>query len=62
MKAKLQEEGITVSRRRIGRLMKKNGLVSVYTVAKYKVASCNDCRSRTNLIASLRKKHQWKPL
>ncbi|EST52252.1 transposase [Brevibacillus panacihumi W25] len=44
IKAKLQEEGMTVSRRRIGRLMKKNGLVSVYTVAQYKpyVSSCNE--------------------
>ncbi|WP_269320182.1 IS3 family transposase [Brevibacillus thermoruber] len=44
IKAKLQEEGMTVSRRRIGRLMKKNGLVSVYTVAQYKphMSSCNE--------------------
>ncbi|QAV15153.1 hypothetical protein BA6348_21730 [Brevibacillus agri] len=44
IKATLQKEGRTVSRRRIGRLMKKNGLVSVYTVAQYKPhkSSCND--------------------
>lgn len=44
IKATLQEQGMIVSRRRIGRLMKKNGLVSVYTVAQYKphVSSCND--------------------
>ncbi|MGV3139851.1 IS3 family transposase [Brevibacillus agri] len=44
IKATLQKEGRTVSKRRIGRLMKKNGLVSVYTVAQYKPhkSSCND--------------------
>ncbi|USG68150.1 IS3 family transposase [Brevibacillus ruminantium] len=44
IKAKLHKDGLTVSRRRIGRLMKKNALVSVYTVAQYKpnVSSCNE--------------------
>lgn len=32
----LCDEGVTASRRRIGRIMKINGLVSAYTVAKYK--------------------------
>lgn len=36
IKARLCKQGLMVSRRRIGRLMKKNGLVSVYTVAQYK--------------------------
>ena len=32
----LSNEGIIASRRRIGRIMRENGLVSAYTVAKYK--------------------------
>lgn len=32
----LRNEGIIASRRRIGRIMRENGLVSAYTVAKYK--------------------------
>lgn len=32
----LRAEGIIISRRRIGRIMKENGLVSAYTVSKYK--------------------------
>lgn len=36
LKAKLQDRGLTVSRRRIGRIMKEQGLVSTYTVAQYK--------------------------
>lgn len=36
IKVKLQERGIVVSRRRIGRIMKEQGLVSTYTVAQYK--------------------------
>ncbi|MET3207520.1 UNVERIFIED_CONTAM: transposase InsO family protein [Paenibacillus sp. PvR008] len=37
---------MTVSRRRIGRIMKENGRVSSYTVAQYKPhpAPCNDAR------------------
>ncbi|WP_409362259.1 IS3 family transposase, partial [Brevibacillus parabrevis] len=44
IKATLQKEGWIVSRRRIGRLMKKNGLVSAYTVSQYKPhkSPCND--------------------
>jgi putative transposase len=36
IKVKLHERGFVVSRRRIGRIMKKQGLVSTYTVAQYK--------------------------
>lgn len=44
IKVKLQEQGIVVSRRRIGRIMKEQGLVSTYTVAQYKPhkAACNE--------------------
>jgi len=37
IKKELSNEGKTVSRRRIKRIMLENGLVSTYTVAKYKV-------------------------
>ncbi len=37
IKIELDKEGITASRRLIGRTMKQNGLVSTYTVAQYKV-------------------------
>ena len=37
IKQELKKLDMIVSRRRIGRLMKKNGLLSVYTVAQYKV-------------------------
>ena len=36
IKVKLEERGIVVSRCRIGRIMKEQGLVSTYTVAQYK--------------------------
>ncbi|PZD93138.1 IS3 family transposase [Paenibacillus sambharensis] len=36
LKVKLQERGIVASRRRIGRIMNEQGLVSTYTVAQYK--------------------------
>lgn len=44
MKVKLQERGFVVSRRRIGRIMKEQGLVSTYTVAQYKPhkTACNE--------------------
>ncbi|MNO65459.1 hypothetical protein D3C76_562170 [compost metagenome] len=43
IKVKLHERGFVVSRRRIGRIMKEQGLVSTYTVAQYKPhkAACN---------------------
>lgn len=37
IKYELKDCGIIASRRRIGRIMKENGLVSNYTVAQYKV-------------------------
>lgn len=44
IKVKLQEQGLVVSRRRIGRIMKEQGLVSTYTVAQYKACKtgCNE--------------------
>lgn len=37
IKKELEGKGITASRRRIGHIMKENGLISNYTVAQYKV-------------------------
>lgn len=44
IKRELAKEGLTVSRRRIGRIMKQEGLVSNYTVAQFKphVSKCNE--------------------
>lgn len=44
IKIELKKEGWTVSRRRIGRIMKEQGLVSKYTVTQFKpsTSSCNE--------------------
>lgn len=44
IKVRLQEQGFVVSRRRIGRIMKEQGMVSAYTVAQYKPhkTACNE--------------------
>ena len=44
IKVKLQERGMVVSRRRIGRIMKEQELVSTYTVAQYTLhkVTCNE--------------------
>lgn len=44
IKVKLNERGFVVSRRRIGRMMKEQGLVSTYTTAQYKPhkTACNE--------------------
>src|SRR5690625_5218500 len=46
IKKELHKLGHQVSRRRIGRIMKEQGLVSKYTVAQYKPtkASCNESK------------------
>lgn len=49
--AKLREEGLVVSRGRIGRIMREQGLVSTYTVAQYKPykAACNESKQANEL-------------
>lgn len=44
IKVELQKLDITASRRRIGRIMKENGLVSTYTIAQFKPhkSACNE--------------------
>lgn len=44
LKAACKQEGVIISRRRITRIMKENGLVSVYTKAQFKVhkSGCNE--------------------
>jgi len=51
LKVELQKQGFQVSRRRIGRLMKQQGLVSNYTVAQYKPHStrCNESQTQNVL-------------
>lgn len=51
IKAKLHERGLVVSRRRIGRIMKEQGLVSTYTIAQYKPnkSVCNDSEKSNEL-------------
>ncbi len=52
IKVKLHEQGLVVSRRRIGRIMKEQGLVSTYTIAQYKPhkAACNEAET-ANVLA-----------
>jgi SOS response regulatory protein OraA/RecX len=44
IKAELRRKGILISRRRISRIMRLEGLVSKYTVAQYKPqrSTCNE--------------------
>jgi putative transposase len=51
IKHELKKLGIVASRRRIGRIMKKNGLVSKYTVAQFKphVDKCNESKAKNEL-------------
>ncbi len=52
IKVELTKRGYSVSRRRIGRIMKKNGLVSNYTVAQFKphIDHCNESKT-ANLVS-----------
>lgn len=47
IKVKLKEQGFIVSRRRIGRIMNEQGLVSTYTIAQYKPhkTACNETKT-----------------
>ncbi|WP_188778825.1 IS3 family transposase, partial [Paenibacillus hunanensis] len=47
LKVELQERGVIVSRRRIGRIMQEQGLVSTYTIAQFKPHKtvCNESRT-----------------
>ncbi len=51
IKVDLKKAGFIVSRRKIGRIMKLNGLVSNYTVAQYKphVDKCNESKVANKL-------------
>lgn len=51
IKQELKKRGMTVSRRRIGRIMKEQGLVSKYTVAQFKphVDTCNESAVKNEL-------------
>ncbi|HIS63458.1 MAG TPA: transposase [Candidatus Scybalomonas excrementigallinarum] len=49
IKVESAKEGKIVSRRRIGRSMKQEGLVSNYTIAQYKlhIPKCNEDKAET---------------
>ena len=51
IKVELKKAGFIVSRRKIGRVMKENGLVSNYTVAQFKphVDKCNESKVANEL-------------
>jgi putative transposase len=51
IKVELSKCGLTVSRRRIGRIMNEQGLVSTYTVAQFKphTKSCNESNQANEL-------------
>ncbi len=51
IKVELKKRGLIVSRRRIGRIMQEQGLVSRYTVAQFKphVKSCNESEQKNEL-------------
>lgn len=51
IKVELRKRGLIVSRRRIGRIMQEQGLVSTYTVAQFKPhsKSCNESEQKNEL-------------
>ncbi len=51
IKVDLKKQGYTVSRRRIGRIMREQGLVSSYTVAQFKphTTKCNESQKQNEL-------------
>lgn len=51
IKVECKREGIVISRRRIGRIMRQEGLISVYTQSQYKVHSsgCNESETGNEL-------------
>jgi len=51
IKVELKKRGLIVSRRRIGRIMQEQGLVSAYTVAQFKphAQSCNESEQKNEL-------------
>lgn len=61
IKVELMKLGMVVSKRRIGILMKKNGLVSSYTVAQYKVhkSACNEAEVPNELNRQFQKQTPW---
>lgn len=60
IKVELKKQGFTVSRRRIGRIMKANGLVSTYTVAQFKPHHdhCNESTIKNELNREFTQKKQ----
>ena len=61
IKKELDKKGLQVSRRRIGRIMKKYGLVSNYTVKQYKVhrTKCNEEKIENIVNREFDRKETW---
>ncbi|BCJ88611.1 hypothetical protein skT53_35960 [Effusibacillus dendaii] len=62
IKVELKKLGHTVSRRKIGKIMKENGLVSTYTVAQFKPQSkpCNESAIANELDREFQQEEQLK--
>lgn len=61
IKKELEKKGMVVSRRRIGRIMKQNGLVSSYTVAQYRPCRDISNESKTeNIVQQEFKDHSYR--
>jgi putative transposase len=60
IKVELKKRGLIVSRRRIGRIMQEQGLVSTYTVAQFKphTQSCNGSEQKNELNREFNQKKQ----
>lgn len=54
IRKELRDLGHVISRRRIGRIMKQEGLVSSYTIAQFKphVAKCNEDEDKINNVVN----------
>ena len=59
IKVELKKQGHVVSRRRIARIMRENGLVSAYTVAHFKPqkTSCNEAKIANKLDREFQQKN-----
>ncbi|WP_141707088.1 IS3 family transposase, partial [Staphylococcus aureus] len=64
IKNNLNDKGLTVSRRKIGRIMKKHNLDSVYTKAKYKnhPKETNKKRIKNHLHRAFNREHPMETL
>ncbi|MFD6211442.1 IS3 family transposase [Peribacillus sp. NPDC060253] len=61
IKVELQKCGYQISRRRIGRVMKEEGLVSTYTIAQFKPhgSTCNESKKKNELNREFRQEEAY---